>query len=127
MCSKARFISDRQRAEAEKEGLEKQMHQAQKLESIGRLAGGVAHDLNNMLSPIIGYGELLMEDLKDDLQKHERLQQIVQAGYRAPRPGRAFAGIQPQADACLCKAESQPGPSSGLKSCCDEPFAKISN
>ncbi|WP_419663056.1 two component system sensor histidine kinase, hybrid [Desulfosarcina variabilis str. Montpellier] len=79
----ARFISDRQRAEAEKEGLEKQMHQAQKLESIGRLAGGVAHDLNNMLSPIIGYGELLMEDLKDDLQKHERLQQIVQAGYRA--------------------------------------------
>ena len=79
----ARFISDRQCAEAEKESLEKQMVQAQKLESIGRLAGGVAHDLNNMLSPIIGYGELLMEDMKDDLQTHERLQQIVQAGYRA--------------------------------------------
>lgn len=76
-------ISEHKKTEAEKENLEKQMVQAQKLESIGRLAGGVAHDLNNMLSPIIGYGELLMEDLSDDLQKHERLQQIVQAGYRA--------------------------------------------
>ena len=79
----ARFISDLQTAETEKEQLEKQINQAQKLESIGRLAGGVAHDLNNMLSPILGYGELLMEDLKNDPQKQERVHQIVQAGHRA--------------------------------------------
>ena len=79
----ARFISERQTAEAEKVNMEKQIHQAQKLESIGRLAGGVAHDLNNMLSPILGYGELLMQDLQGDEKKQESLRQIVKAGHRA--------------------------------------------
>lgn len=76
-------IDEHKKTEMEKTNLEKQIHQAQKLESIGRLAGGVAHDLNNMLSPILGYGELLMDDLKADPQQKERLQQIVQAGHRA--------------------------------------------
>jgi signal transduction histidine kinase len=76
-------IDEHKKTEAEKENLERQMHQAQKLESIGRIAGGVAHDLNNMLSPIIGYAELLMEELEDDPQQQDRLQQIEQAGHRA--------------------------------------------
>ncbi|MFH0726441.1 MAG: response regulator [Pseudomonadota bacterium] len=51
-------ITDRKRVEAEKEKLQSQLLQAQKMEAIGRLAGGVAHDFNNMLSIIIGRSEL---------------------------------------------------------------------
>ncbi len=70
-------------AETEKEHLEKQFHQAQKLESIGRLAGGVAHDLNNLLSPILGYGELLLLEKSDANRRRESVEQILKAGRRA--------------------------------------------
>jgi len=70
-------------AEAERERLEKQFHQAQKLESIGRLAGGVAHDLNNLLIPILGYGELLLLESTDPEQRRENVEQILKAGRRA--------------------------------------------
>lgn len=70
-------------SEAEKERLEKQFHQAQKLESVGRLAGGVAHDLNNLLSPILGYGELLLLENDDADRRRESVEQILKAGRRA--------------------------------------------
>ena len=76
-------ITDRKQAEQEKAKLEEQFHQAQKLDSIGRLAGGVAHDLNNLLSPILGYGEMLLSDAAGNGATEKPLQQIVNAGKRA--------------------------------------------
>ncbi|MBN2184656.1 MAG: PAS domain S-box protein [Candidatus Krumholzibacteriota bacterium] len=63
--------------------LEQQYNQAQKVESIGRLAGGIAHDLNNLLSPILGYGELLQEDLDPDDERRKSVDEILRAGFRA--------------------------------------------
>ncbi|MDY0220046.1 MAG: response regulator [Desulfobacterium sp.] len=63
--------------------LEAQLGQAQKMESVGRLAGGVAHDFNNMLSVILGYAELAMEKLKPDEPLFENLNEIYKAGKRS--------------------------------------------
>ena len=52
-------ISRRKQAEIDRAVLQEQMNQADRLETVGRLAGGVAHDLNNSLMPILGYAELL--------------------------------------------------------------------
>jgi len=61
----ARDITDRRHAEEEKERLREQLFRSQKLESVGALAGGVAHDFNNMLMAITGYGSLLESESKD--------------------------------------------------------------
>jgi len=78
-----RDISERKKVEAEKAEIESKYRQAQKVEAIGRLAGGVAHDLNNILSPIIGYGELLIQDFSPDDERLSSVKQIVKAGFRA--------------------------------------------
>lgn len=76
-------ISDLKRAEAERIELEGQLMQMRKLESVGQLAGGVAHDFNNMLSPILGYAEMLRDDLPKDHPHAEDLLQIIRAAERA--------------------------------------------
>lgn len=63
--------------------LEKQIQEAQKLESISVLAGGMAHDFNNILFPISGMCELLMEDLPEGSLEHESVLEIYQAAKRA--------------------------------------------
>ena len=61
---------------------ERYLH-AQKMESIGRLAGGVAHDFNNLLTVINGYGDLLLGELKEDDPLHDPVSEIRRAGERA--------------------------------------------
>jgi signal transduction histidine kinase len=72
-------ITARKRAEKERRTLEEQLLQAQKLESIGTLAGGIAHDLNNILTIAMGYTELLLMDSDENQPGYTELQIIKEA------------------------------------------------
>jgi len=63
--------------------LEEQLLHAQKMESVGRLAGGVAHDLNNLLSPILGYSGLVLSAMPQDAPYRDELSEILRAGERS--------------------------------------------
>jgi PAS domain S-box-containing protein len=67
----------------ERKTLEAQLHQASKMEAVGRLAGGVAHDFNNLLTVINGYSELLQERLASDAKSSTFVNEIYDAGQRA--------------------------------------------
>ncbi|HXX81282.1 MAG TPA: PAS domain S-box protein, partial [Thermodesulfovibrionales bacterium] len=76
-------ITERKSAEAERMILEAQLLQAQKLESVGRLAGGVAHDFNNMLSVILGYAELIKHRLPEGDPLSKDVEEIQKAAIRS--------------------------------------------
>jgi PAS domain S-box-containing protein len=78
-----RDISERKRAENEKKKLEERLIRSQKMESLGLLAGGVAHDLNNVLSGIVSYPELILMDLNGDSPLRKPIMTIHEAGIRA--------------------------------------------
>ena len=80
-----RDINDRVLAEEQKSKLETQLQHAQKMEAIGTLAGGVAHDFNNILQGINGYTQLLLLKKTADHPDYPKLLQIQQAGDRAAR------------------------------------------
>jgi len=75
----------RKKVEAEQEKLKGQLLQAQKMEFVGRLAGGVAHDFNNMLSIILGNTEILMEETASQGLYFENLQEIYKAATRSAK------------------------------------------
>ena len=76
-------ITELKKSEAAKEKLEKQLIQAQKMESIGRLAGGVAHDFNNMLSVILGHAELALKSSPPNQPLRDELEEIRSAAERS--------------------------------------------
>ena len=76
-------ITERRRAEQERAELEHQLGQAQKLESVGRLAGGVAHDFNNLLTVITGYGQMLLAGQELTERVRRQVEAMVHAGGRA--------------------------------------------
>jgi PAS domain S-box-containing protein len=76
-------LSEKKRAEEESEQLRDQFLQAQKMESVGRLAGGIAHDFNNVLSAILGFGDLAAALLAPGSTVREYVDQMIRAGERA--------------------------------------------
>jgi PAS domain S-box-containing protein len=77
----------------ERKALERRLFQAEKLESIGRLAGGIAHDFNNLLTAILGFAELAQSRLPQDHPAQQDLERIVQASMRAANLVRQLLGF----------------------------------
>lgn len=83
MIATVRDVSDAVKVAQEKDDLQLQVFQAQKMEAVGRLTGGVAHDFNNILAAMNGYAEFLLEDLDADSPQHKFAANILSAGKQA--------------------------------------------
>ncbi|MCF8093138.1 MAG: PAS domain S-box protein [Desulfotignum sp.] len=83
IISITRDITERKKMRKEKEKLQVQLTQAQKMESVGRLAGGVAHDFNNMLGVILGHVEFALEKAEQGHDLHADLKEIQRAANRS--------------------------------------------
>jgi len=79
----ARDISERKKADEERERLQAQLLQSQKMEAIGQLAGGIAHDFNNILTAVIGYGNLLEMEMQEDDPLHAYVEEILASSEKA--------------------------------------------
>lgn len=82
MSGTATDISERKRVEEEKKSLQNELLQAQKMEAVGRFAGGIAHDFSNILTAIVGYGTLLLTKVEKDELTREYTEQILSATDR---------------------------------------------
>ena len=83
IVSVCRDIDERKKLEMESKQLAQRLYQAEKMEALGTLAGGVAHDLNNILSGLINYPELLLMDLPEDNPIRKPIQKIQASGQKA--------------------------------------------
>ena len=83
LCCIARDITSRKEDEAEKHRMIEQLYESRKLESLGQLAGGIAHHFNNLLTVVQGYAELLRKDRPDDADLVHALDQIIDASKRS--------------------------------------------
>ena len=83
ICGLAREITERKQAEEERRTLEERLQRAEKMEALGTLAGGVAHDLNNVLGIVVGYSELLLDDLDESSSARSEAMEILKGGQRA--------------------------------------------
>ncbi|HDY88143.1 MAG TPA: response regulator, partial [bacterium] len=89
----ARDITERRKAEKERKNLEEQLFHSQKMESIGRLAGGIAHDYNNILTIIMGWAEILTRKLEDDSPYHKGIHTILTNTIRAKELSHQLLGF----------------------------------
>ena len=76
-------ITEHKRAEEEKRALEERLNRAEKMEALGTLAGGVAHDLNNVLGIVVGYSELLLDEIGQSSPMRANLTKIMEGGHRS--------------------------------------------
>ena len=84
---------------SERRSLQQQLQQAQKMEAIGTLAGGIAHDFNNILTPILGYTEMLLEDARPGEKQFTSLQAVFHSAVRAQELIRQFLTFSRRNDA----------------------------
>jgi signal transduction histidine kinase len=80
-----RIITERRKIRIALRSSEERLRQSQKMEAVGRLAGGVAHDFNNILTAIFGYSEILLSKLEEDGEAREAAMEIQRAGQRAAK------------------------------------------
>ena len=76
-------VTDRKRAEEERRSLQERLQRAEKMEALGTMAGGVAHDLNNVLGIVVGYAEMLLMDANESSPIRPSLVNIMRGGERA--------------------------------------------
>ena len=76
-------VTEKKRAEKRWQNLEQQLRKSQKMEAIGTLAGGIAHDLNNILSPVLGYADMIMRTSEAGGDNYRRSEKIQMAAMRA--------------------------------------------
>jgi PAS domain S-box-containing protein len=81
----AEDLTEKREAEELRIHLEQQLFQAQKMESLGNLTGGIAHDFNNMLSAIIGYADMALEETPPSSSIYHKLQYVLEAARKAEK------------------------------------------
>lgn len=93
-----RDISERKKVEDEKNRLEAKLQMAQRMEALGALTGGIAHNFNNVLAPIMGNTELAMLDIPEDSQAFKNLQQVLDASDKAKKMVRQILSFSEHGD-----------------------------
>lgn len=121
-------ISARQREEAERKELEAQLRQAQKLEAVGTLAAGIAHDFNNILGAILGFADLLadqvegpqgradLKEIKQFVQRGKTLVDRIQAFSRRQDAKRVPVSLEGVVDEVASLLRSSVGPGIEIRS-----------